>query len=77
MDKIVPIMCGIILLAFLATVPSMINDKNKREAKAWQDSGCQMYDNLKPADVPAKCSNQFTDHYKAQAGRIQPPEVTK
>lgn len=76
-DKIVPIVCGVILLAFIACVPSMANDKEKREAKAWHDNGCKIYDDYKAIDVPAKCSAYFVDHYKAQQARLQPPEASK
>lgn len=71
-DKMVPIVCGVILLAFLATVPSMINNKNKRLEQAWQEQGCQMYDNYHISEVPAKCQAHFIDHYQPQPARPQP-----
>ena len=73
-DKVVPIVAGTVLLAFFAYVPTMVANKNERLEKAWQEKGCQMYDDYKPADIPAKCSSYFIDHYQAQKARIQPPE---
>ena len=73
-DKIVPIVCGIIFATFLAYTPFMVADANKRKEQKWQEQGCQMYDGFKASDVPAKCSNYFTDHYKPQTPRTQPPE---
>ncbi len=73
-DKIVPIVCLVILLAFFACLPSMWADKQKREAQLWQDLGCHKYDNYKPADVPAKCAGTFIDHYAPQEPRLQPPD---
>lgn len=74
LDKAVPIVCGVIMVAFLISLPFMIRDKEARERKAWQDEGCHMYDNMKSIDVPAKCSYIFTDHYKPQQERLQPPD---
>lgn len=74
-DRVVPIVCFVILIAFFACLPSMIKDQNKRLEQAWQDQGCQMYDNDKTANVPAKCSQYFVDHYKPQQPRPQPPEL--
>ena len=71
-DKLVPIVAGLVLLAFLACVPAMWSDKQQRLEQAWQEKGCQMYDNDKPADLPAKCSNDFVDHYQPQEQRNQP-----
>jgi len=72
-DKIVPIICGVIFLAFLACLPAMWHDKQQREAQAWHDYGCQMYDDYKIDKVPAKCQSEFVDHYQAQQTRLQPP----
>ena len=65
---------GILMVAFLISVPFMIRDKQAREAQLWQDLGCHKYDEMKGIDVPAKCSNTFTDHYAPQAPRLQPPD---
>jgi hypothetical protein len=64
-----------LFIAFVAYVPFMIQNKEERLEKAWQEQGCKMYDMERPQDVPAKCSNTFTDHYKPQEQRVQPPEV--
>jgi hypothetical protein len=73
-DKIVMWGCIALVGAILVCLPSMINDKNKRLEQAWQTQGCEMYDNYKATDIPAKCSQYFIDHYKSQDIRIQPPE---
>lgn len=73
-DKIVPIVCGVVLLAFFACLPSMIRDEQKIQDQLWKDHGCQMYDDYKPANVPAKCSSYFIDHYQPQNSRPQPPD---
>lgn len=73
-DKLVPVVCGVILLAFFATIPSMVNDQNRRREQAWQDQGCQMYDESVLDKVPAKCQTYFVDHYQAQKLRPQPPK---
>lgn len=74
-DKVVPIICGFILLAFLISLPFMVRDEARIKAEKWQQQGCQMYDDERAVNVPAKCNNDFTDHYKAQTPRVQPPEV--
>lgn len=76
-DKAVPAFCVMLLVAALISVPFMYNDSMKAKEKQWQSEGCRMYDNSKMADVPVKCLNEFTDHYKAQNQRTQPPEVIK
>lgn len=73
-DKIIPIVCGVVLLAFLISVPFMIRDENARLEQQWQEQGCHMYDDRYPEKLPAKCSNQFIDHYAPQEQRVQPPE---
>lgn len=72
LDKAVPIICVTILVAFFAGLPSMVSDKNKRLQQAWQDRGCQMYDDYKMDYVPAKCQQFFVDHYAPQQLRSQP-----
>ncbi len=74
-DNIMYIALGLFFLAFLVSVPFMWHDKQARLEKAWQDDGCQMYDDYLIKDVPAKCQTYFVDHYKPQQGRIQPPEA--
>ncbi len=74
-ENVMYIALGIFFVAFLISIPFMIRDKEKREAQSWQDLGCHKYDEMKAIDVPAKCSYIFTDHYKAQEMRVQPPEV--
>lgn len=71
-DKIVPIVCGIVFLAFLVSVPFMVADQNKRKAELWQEHGCHMYDNYRIERVPAKCHAYFIDHYAPQPLREQP-----
>lgn len=66
---------GLLMIAFFISVPFMWRDKQARLDKAWADMGCEMYDEEKATDIPAKCSNYFTDHYKAQEARKQPPDV--
>ena len=73
-DKIIPIVCLVIILAFSACVPAMYRDKQKREAQLWQDLGCHKYDYMKQTDVPAMCANTFVDHYAPQEQRVQPPD---
>lgn len=74
-DKVIPVIAIGILLAFFACVPSMIKDQNRAEAQQWQAQGCQMYDDYKLSDVPAKCQVYFVDHYQAQPVRVQPPQA--
>lgn len=76
-DKIFYWVLGIIMIAFFISVPFMARDAERANQKAWQENGCQMYDNIKAADVPAKCSQYFVDHYKSQQQRVQPPEEQK
>ena len=66
--------CIALFVAFLIALPFMIMDKQEREAQLWQDLGCRKYDEVKQSDVPAKCANTFTDHYKPQEQRVQPPD---
>lgn len=65
---------GLLMVAFIISVPFMYRDKQARLEQQWQDEGCQMYDDMKGIDVPAKCSNVFTDHYQPQEQRVQPPD---
>lgn len=69
--------CILIFIAFLISLPFMVRDKEARLKQQWQDEGCHMYDNMKSIDVPAKCSYIFTDHYKPQAERVQPPDENR
>ena len=73
-DKIMYWVLGIIMVAFIISIPFMVRDKNARLEHAWQTQGCEMYDDVKAIDVPAKCSQYFVDHYKAQPIRTQPPD---
>lgn len=77
LEKAMYWLLGIVFLAFLAHIPFMLIDKQERLERAWQEQGCQMYDMQRTQDVPAKCSNQFTDHYAPQDARLQPPAETK
>lgn len=64
-----------LMIAFIIYVPFMIQDKQERQEKAWQEQGCRMYDDvMKLDDVPVKCKWDFVDHYKAQEQRVQPPD---
>lgn len=74
-DNVMYVVLGIVFVAFLIYVPFMIHNKQERLQKAWNDSGYQMYDDYKPADVPAKCSMYLTDHYQPQKARVQPLEA--
>lgn len=65
---------GIIFVAFLISIPFMARDQEKRQAQAWHDQGCQMYDDYKPENIPAKCSTYFIDQYMPQEARKQPPD---
>lgn len=66
---------GLLMVAFLISVPFMIQDKQERLEKAWNDQGCRMYDEeTKLDDIPAKCKADFIEHYKAQDARLQPPD---
>lgn len=76
-EKAMPIICGIILFGALASIPFMQRDNARIREQQWQSQGCKMYDTEKMADVPAKCLNEFVDHYKAQQPRVQPPEQQK
>jgi hypothetical protein len=53
----------------------IIQNRKKQLEQAWQEQGCQMYDNANIDSVPAKCLNYFTDHYEPQEQRVQPPEL--
>lgn len=75
-DKIIPVGCLLILLVFIACLPSMVADKNRRLEQQWQSNGCRMYDDTKMSEVPAKCQQFFVDHYTAQPARTQPPSGT-
>lgn len=75
-DKVGYAALGLLMLAFFASLPSMWADKQRRLEQAWQDTGCQMYDNMPLDKVPAKCATGFTDHYKPQEQRAQPPDAT-
>lgn len=77
LEKAGYIILGIVFVAFLAYIPFMLINKQERLEQAWQDRGCQMYDMERPQDVPAKCSNQFVDHYAPQDARKQPPAEDK
>lgn len=74
-DKLFYWILGIIFVAFLISVPFMMNDASKLDAQEWRDEGCKMYDNDLLKDVPAKCQTYFIDHYQAQPARLQPPET--
>ncbi len=71
-EKIMFVILGIVFIAFLAYIPFMIANKQERLERAWQEQGCQMYDTEVINNIPAKCHNDFTDHYKAQELRKQP-----
>lgn len=73
-DKAFYWVLGLIMVAFLISVPFMVRNDNRLKVQAWQEQGCEMYDNEKPADIPAKCSQYFVDHYKPQPARTQPPQ---
>lgn len=74
-EKVMYWVLGAVMVAFIISIPFMVRDKNARLDKAWHDQGCEMYDDIKATDVPAKCSQYFVDHYKPQQQRVQPPEV--
>lgn len=62
----------LVFIAFIISVPFMASDKEKRQQEAWQEKGCQMYDDQKIEEVPAKCHSEFIDKYKSQELRAQP-----
>lgn len=73
-EKVVMWFCIGFFLVFLAFIPKMAADKDKAMRQAWEDNGCQMYDEYKATDVPAKCSQYFVDAYQPQEVRVQPPD---
>ncbi len=73
-DKVGYAALGLFMVAFLISVPFMIRDRNKLKQQQWQEQGCRMNDDYKPANIPAKCSSYFIDHYQPQQERVQPPE---
>lgn len=77
LDKVFYVILGVIMVAFLISLPFMYRDKQNYEAKQWHDHGCQMYDEYMLKNVPAKCQTYFIDHYNAQQGRNQPPDIGK
>jgi hypothetical protein len=64
----------LVLILFVFAPYELITGQQRRE-RAWHTQGCQMYDDETTNDVPAKCLNYFTDHYKPQQQRTQPPET--
>lgn len=77
LEKFGYIALAILMLAFLAYIPFMLIDKQQRLEQAWQTQGCEMYDTYPSEQVPAKCKNDFVDHYAPQDARTQPPAETK
>ena len=73
MDRAFPIAMGILMVAFLISIPFMVMDTHKRETQLWEEKGCQMYDDYTIDSVPAKCQTYFIDHYQSQPTRTQPP----
>lgn len=73
-EKAMPIVCGVILVAAIISIPFMQRDNEKIRQQKWQSQGCKMYDSEFLKDVPVKCLNEFVDHYKAQEQRIQPSD---
>lgn len=72
MDKVMYVGLGLLFVAFLISVPFIVADKQKRLDQEWRDKGCQMYDMDRVVNIPAKCNNDFTDHYNPQPTREQP-----
>lgn len=72
LDKIMMWGAIVLFVAFLAYIPTMFQNKQDRLDKAWKTQGCEMYDDEKIADVPAKCQTFFIDHYAPQERRLQP-----
>jgi hypothetical protein len=70
--KIVGVICIALLVATFVALPFMISDSNKSKEQAWQEQGCQMYDEKPMESVPAKCQSFFVDHYAPQSERSQP-----
>lgn len=70
-EKFMYIFLCIVVIAAIACIPLMIADKQNRLDEEWKNNGCQMYDKDKVSDIPAKCNNDFVDHYKSQDSRKQ------
>lgn len=71
-DKIINGFLVLLILLAIVCIPFMIVDKQRRLDDAWNNQGCKMYDKEKVSDIPAKCNNDFVDHYNAQERREQP-----
>lgn len=74
LDKVFYFVLGTIMVAFVISIPFMARDQQRRLEQRWHDEGCQMYDDEKAGDIPAKCSQYFIDHYRSQPLRTQPPQ---
>lgn len=72
LDKVFYAVLGSVMVSFIISMPFMIADKQARLDREWKDKGCQMYDVDRIADLPSKCNNDFTDHYKSKQLREQP-----
>jgi len=68
-DKVLYTFLALLVLATIAYMPFMIADKQATAEKEWNDKGCRMYDADRVSEIPAKCSNDFVDHYKSQTLR--------
>jgi hypothetical protein len=75
LDKLTPLALIVLMLALFASVTFMVWDSNKRKEELWQADGCQMYDNYRIKNVPAKCHQHFIERYQSQEKRVQPPDV--
>jgi hypothetical protein len=65
-DKVLYTFLALLVLAIIAYVPFMMADKQATAEKEWKEKGCRMYDAARVSEIPAKCSNDFVDHYKSQ-----------
>lgn len=71
-DKVLYTFLALLVLSTIAYVPFMMADKQATAEKEWKEKGCRMYDAARVSKIPAKCSNDFVDHYKSQTLREQP-----
>lgn len=72
LSKIIGWSCALLAISAFIALPFMISDSNKSKEQAWQEQGCQMYDEKPMETVPAKCQSFFVDHYAPQTERAQP-----
>lgn len=71
LEKAFYALLAILLVATLCYAPFMYADAQRELKREWDENGCQMYDDKKIADVPAKCQSHFVDHYAPQERREQ------